>query len=323
MFARIVKKSIVHNPRRLAVALAALVVPAALVTAVANFALDARAKMRTELRSRGPNLVVMGDADVPGLVARRSVSTATVGDVEITVVGADAAIRELHPGWRLDGAWGTVAGVRLASRLKLAIGDRVLGRALDGIVETGEPEDDVLFVARDPSAPVARIDARVPGDVAEVEAVAARIGVEARVQRALAASEGAILGKLTLAFALVGLLVGAVSALSMAMSLAAGVTQRRAEFALLRALGAGDGGIVRLLAAEVASLLGVGLVAGAAAGLALSQALGSAVFGQSVAVRPAAIAVAVVACAAIAAAGSVLPVRRALAVEPALALKDE
>ncbi|MBI2933357.1 MAG: FtsX-like permease family protein [Planctomycetes bacterium] len=330
MLARIVRASILHNRRRLSVALAAILVPAALVTAVANFVLDARAKMHRELRRRGPNLTIIGDvAELPGLATRRTRATALLPEgVEVPVIGIDAAARQLYPGWRVEGEWGCMVGARLAERLGVRPGERLLDRHIDGILETGEMEDDAILVPRDPSAPVERIDASVPGTVEEVEETARRIeaahpGVEARVQRQLAESEQALLDKLMLTFGLVAFLVGAVSTLSRALSLAAAVAQRRHEFALLRALGAAGRAIVGLLVAEMGALLVVGVALGAGIGLGLSAWLAQAVFGEDVTVRPFAVVAAAVACMLVTAAAAIVPVRRALAVEPARVLKEE
>ena len=58
MFASMVWKSLVGSRGRSLLALAAVLVPAALVTATSNFALDAESKMTVELRRQGPNVIL-------------------------------------------------------------------------------------------------------------------------------------------------------------------------------------------------------------------------------------------------------------------------
>lgn len=58
MFGQIVWKSLVGGGSRSLLALATVLVPAAVVTATANFALDAEIKMTAELRRQGPNVIL-------------------------------------------------------------------------------------------------------------------------------------------------------------------------------------------------------------------------------------------------------------------------
>src|ERR1043165_7542785 len=58
MFSRLVWRSLVASRARFALALAAVLVPAALVTGTANFALDVESKMTREIRSHGPNVIL-------------------------------------------------------------------------------------------------------------------------------------------------------------------------------------------------------------------------------------------------------------------------
>lgn len=341
MFAAMLGRSLLHNRRRVAVALASIIVPAALVTAAVNFTADARQKMRHELRQGGPNVVITGpvrpaDLAAPGrIVAPRYETLRTAANgVELSVVAVDVeATRALYTSWRVEGQWprlGCLVGIRLARLHELRPGGSFLDSIVDGIVDTGGEDDDAAFVSLQGSATEfpGRIDVSVPGSVAEVEAFARDVErriprAEARVQRQIAAREEAVLSKLTLAFTLVGLLVGAVCALSMATALMALVSERQSEFALLRALGMENGRLARLFFGEISVLLAAGLVAGAGAGLALSDWLGRSVFHQGTAFRPLSIVAAAAASAAIAAVAAVLPLRRTLAMDPALALKEE
>ena len=263
MLLRMAWRSATASRLRFAVAAAAVFVPAALVTATANFALDAESKMTRELRSQGPNVI---------LEVRRG--TKSMDETEVA---------------------------RARQSLQ--------------VLSTGLSRPD-------------RIELSVAGSYAEIEAALGRIGetsktLQARTIPVIAAREGAILPKLRGLLGMMAGLILAAGGLAMALSLAAGVAERRPEIGLLRALGATGGRVVRYFAAQVGLLLAVGTVAGVVAGVALSDLMCRGVFGLPAQLRPAAVAVGVLACAAMALAASVVPVRRALQVQPALVLKGE
>src|ERR1700681_2099555 len=60
MFARMLLRAAVLRRRRAAVALLAMVVAAAVATAMMNLYVDVQAKLRTEFRNYGANLVIVG-----------------------------------------------------------------------------------------------------------------------------------------------------------------------------------------------------------------------------------------------------------------------
>ena len=81
------------------------------------------------------------------------------------------------------------------------------------------------------------------------------------------------------AFAAIALLLSAVGIYAV---VAFSVTQRWREFGIRSALGASGGGIVALVAREMAVIAGAGLIAGVAGAWALSRALSSLIYGVSV-----------------------------------------
>jgi putative ABC transport system permease protein len=323
VYARVVRGALWRNRWRAAIALAAIIVPTALVAAVANFLLDARARMTVEMRGRGANVVVDGDRPAPpgGVTVAR---WARWVEDDVAVVGFAGDYAAFRTGWRVTGAWPgpgeALCGVRLAARRNLSLGAGFLGRRVTGLLETGDDDEQRLFVPLDRAAETTELG--VPGSVAEVEAVAAAIP-GARVVRQIADTEGGLVRRLTLVFALVAAFVLGISALSMATALSAAVIERRREIGLLKALGASDLGVMRLFAGELAVVGGLGLVAGIALGLGLSRVLSRAVFGVGADIRAGAIAVAVVACAVVAVAGSLVALRGAVRLQPARVLREE
>lgn len=265
MLTRMVWKSLTGSRGRSLLALASVFIPAALITAAANFALDAEIKMTTELRRQGPNLI---------LEARR-------GFVAMDPVELDRALRQF-PG----------------------------------------------ILARGPVDRADRVEVAVSGSFDRIDAAVRTIGGEARTLQArtlpvIAAREGALMGKLRGLFEFMALLILASSGLAMTLALASGVAERRTEIGLLKALGSTRAFVLRFFAAQLGVLLGVGVLVGSVAGLLISDVMSRGVFGLSTEFRPGAVAAAAGTCTVMAFVSSIVPVRRAFAVEPARVLKGE
>jgi len=265
MLLRMVWKSLVIGRGRSLLALAAVLVPAALVTASANFALDAESKMRAELRRQGPNVIL---------------------EVKRGVVAMDAA--------EIDLAFQKLPGI----------------------------------LSRGPVDRPDRVELAASGSFDQIEAAVRSIdagsrSLQARTIPVLAAREGALMGKLRGLFGLMALLILASSGLAMMMALTSTVAERRTEIGLLKALGSTRTLVLRFFAAQVGLLLAAGVGLGVGVGLLLSNAMSLGVFGLSTELRPGAVAAAAGTCALMALLSSIVPARRAFAVEPARVLKGE
>jgi putative ABC transport system permease protein len=117
---------------------------------------------------------------------------------------------------------------------------------------------------------------------------------------------------LALLLAMIGL-YGAISYL---------VTQRQAEFGIRRAIGASPLSVLRLVMKDVAAILVIGLAAGAALSLATLQVLQKMLFG--LAPRDAATLIgAILVFSAVALFAGYIPARRAMRVDPMVALRHE
>jgi putative ABC transport system permease protein len=101
------------------------------------------------------------------------------------------------------------------------------------------------------------------------------------------------------------------------------VLERTREIALLRALGAGRRDLIRLFATEALALGAAGGVVGLVIGTIAAQAIGLGVFGTAIRVTPFVPPAIVGLGVATALVASVLPLRRALAIEPAPVLRGE
>jgi len=132
------------------------------------------------------------------------------------------------------------------------------------------------------------------------------------VQDRLLATLSSFFGGLALLLAMVGL-YGAISYL---------VTQRRAEFGLRMALGAPRTDVLRLVMRDVAAIFGSGAVAGVLFSLAGLRVLQKLLFGLSTH-DPATLLEAILLLALVAFVAGYLPARRAMRVDPMIALRYE
>jgi putative ABC transport system permease protein len=124
-------------------------------------------------------------------------------------------------------------------------------------------------------------------------------------------------------------LLGLFAALALVLAMAGiygvisyAVTARTQEFGIRLALGADGSRLLRLVLSHGAVLIALGLIVGAAGAVALTRLLKSLLAGVSP-FDPATFAVAGVLLAAIALVGCLVPARRAMRVDPMIALRAE
>ena len=141
-------------------------------------------------------------------------------------------------------------------------------------------------------------------------------GAEARVIRRVADSEGAILRRTSGLMTLVASLAAFGAALTVASALTTSVLERRSEIGLLKALGAGNSGVLGLFFAEAAILGLLGGLIGAAAGAVMARWISVAVFGTPIAIPASAVPLAVAAALGITLAGCILPARKITTFRP-------
>lgn len=251
--------------------------------------------------------------------------------------------------WKVEGAWpdpgepfsalagvgaGRSLGIKPGDTLALQYGNATLSLRITGILDTGGPEDSqvlthlptvqTLLNKKDAVGLVqvrAQAGASLEGLARTMEA---RVpGAEARIVGQVAQAEAQVLDKVQLLMALVAILVLLASALSVSSTLTTAVLERTQEIGLMKALGARDRSIATLLLTEVLALGFIGGLLGYALGLVVAQVIGQSVFSSSISPQPVALALTLALSLAVALLCCIIPLRRALAVDPAIILKGE
>ena len=204
-----------------------------------------------------------------------------------------------------------------------------------GDLSSGEAADERVFVPLALAQASAALPGRVSiaalsveGGTASVEAASRAIeaalpGASARPLRQIAEAQGAILAKLR---RMMGLLTGAVlvlSALCLSTTLMSVVIERESEIGLMRSIGASDRNVLVMFVGEVGLLGAVGGLLGLGVAALAGRWIGLGLFGTPIdprlSVVPAVLAAAIGLCLL----SVLLPIRRAMTIQPAAALRGD
>jgi putative ABC transport system permease protein len=271
---------------------------------------------------------------------------AEVGGRPTSLVGADlAAARRLHPSWKVPpGTHASLMGIRLMRRLgvrprvpleiEYLPNGRRLTLAAGAPLETGGADDQAWWIPLEAlqsltglAGRVSLVQARIEGDPRRASA-GLRIlerggGMRAIVLHALSATEAELLDRTRRLMSLVTVAVLVAAALCAFGTLTDLALERRREVALLKALGASRRDLVRLFGGESAVVGLLGGTSGWLAGLLLAQLIGRHVFHAAIRVQWPALPLVLGLSLAVAAAAAAGPIRFALGVDPAPALKGD
>jgi len=132
-----------------------------------------------------------------------------------------------------------------------------------------------------------------------------------------------ILGKIEDMMFLVTIVALLASALGVMTTMTTSVIERRKEIGLMKSIGAENKSIISLFLSEAALIGVIGGFLGYVVGIILSQFIGMSVFGTSISPRLEVIPIALGISVGVSLLASILPVRKAVGVEPAIVLRGE
>jgi putative ABC transport system permease protein len=362
MFMRMLLRGAVLRRGRAASALLAMVVAAAVVTAMLNLYVDVQAKLRKEFRNYGANVVVVGKdgrslpADAlqkvnallsgRGLAVRFAYVVARTSDGQSVVVsGTDLEhVKALDRWWSVTG-WpsnreeallGKSAAAVVSSAGKpfdLSFEGRVIHLNPVGMLQTGAEEDSRVYISLTDfeawtGVQPSTIEIAASGPPEEVGVVIQKLALalpaaDVRPVRQIMEGEARVLGKTRATLLASAVLIILTSALCVLSTLMGWVFDRRRDFAIMKALGASEQLIGSIFAAEAAALGAVGALAGFLIGIGAAAWIGRVNFHSPVEPRLSVFPIVLLGSIAVALISAVLPMALLRRVEPAMILRGD
>ena len=262
-----------------------------------------------------------------------------------------AVLQEVSPYWQLRGDWPKAGekeillGAEFAGKLRVSPGDMitvsggegsvVTDYRVSGIVRTGGNEENFVFVAlpdlqtmkgRTGELSLAQVSVVAGQDelIRAEEKIRENVpGVTPQLVKQIAQSEGAVLGKLQALVLIVTIVVLVLTLICVSTTMMAIVTERRREIGLKKALGADNRHIVAEFFGEGCLLGAVGGVLGSGFGYLFAESVSVNVFGRGIEFSATIVIVALVMSIFVTGLASLLPVRIATNVDPAIILRGE
>ena len=216
------------------------------------------------------------------------------------------------------------AAVQVGGTVSLTRGDKSVDFKIVGVYDSGDDDNSAMYVSSSqlqelvglpdsvnkievkalttPENDLARKAAKNPAALSQDEwetwyctaypsSIAYQIeevipGAVAKQVRQVAALQGNVLQKTQAVMILMTVLSLIAAAVAVANLMVASIGERSSELALLKAIGATDGAVSRLMMAETAAISLLGALVGAGLGSAVAQLIGHVVFGSGITMRP-------------------------------------
>lgn len=362
MFLRMLIRAAVLRRGRAASALLAMIVAAAVGTAMLNLYVDVQAKLRKEFRSYGANVVVVAkDGQALPADAVQTVRTElseqgvavpfayvvarTTDGQSVVAAGTDLEqARKLDSWWSVtswpSGPHDALVGIRAmpvvspnGKPFDLNFHGRAIHLAPAGALQTGAAEDSRVYLSlgdfeawtgMQPST----IEIAASGSPEEVNALVARLAenlpsAEVRPVRQIMEGEVRVLGKTRSTLLAAAVLIILTAALCVLSTLIGWVLDRRRDFAIMKALGASERLIAIFFAAEAALLGAVGALLGFAIGVAVAAWIGRVNFHAPVVPRFSVLPIVLAGSVLVALIAAVVPISLLRRVQPAMILRGE
>ena len=362
MFLRMLMRAAVLRRGRAASALLAMVVAAAVATAMMNLYVDVQAKLRKEFRSYGANVVVVGKdgaslpadslAKVEPALAGRGMAVPfayvvarTSSGQSVVVAGTDfERVEKLNRWWSVS-AWPSGSGEALVGMRALPVVSPD-GKPFDlsfqghtihlqtaGTLQTGAAEDSRVylpmneFVSWSGVSP-STIEIAASGSAEDINALVKQLSpefpdAEVKPVRQIVEGEARVLGKTRATLYAAAILIVLTAALCVLATLTGWVFDRRKDFAIMKALGASEGLVSGFFAAEAAALGAVGAVLGFGIGVGIAAWIGRVNFNAPVVPRLSVFPIVLAGSVAVALLSAIVPMTLLRRVQPAVILKGE
>ena len=362
MFLRMLVRAAVLRRGRALSALFAMVVAAAVATAMLNLYVDVQAKLRREFRNYGANIIVVGKdgASLPantlsqvesslagrGIVAPFAFVVARTSDGQsIVVAGTDFdRVRQLDRWWSVSN-WPSapqqaLIGVRAVAAVSpksqpfdLSFQGRTIHLTPGGTVQTGAAEDSRIylslsyFVAWTGIQP-STIEVAATGSPEEISATINQLAQalpsdDVRPVRQIVEGEARVLGKTRATLLAATALIILTAALCVLSTLMGWVFDRRRDFAIMKALGASGRLLNGFFAAEAAVLGATGALIGFVAGVGIAAWIGRVNFHAAVVPRFSVLPVVLAGSMIVTLLAAILPISLLRRVQPAVILRGE
>jgi len=362
MFVRMLLRAAVLRRGRAAAALLAMVVAAAVATAMLNLYVDVQAKLRREFRNYGANLILVGKdgASLPPdalsraerVVAGRGTSApfalvvARTSDGQpVVVAGTDfERVRQLDRWWSVSN-WPVapkqaLVGVRALQLVSpnnhpfdLSFQGHTIQVTPVGTVQTGSAEDSRIYLSLSDfvywtGVQPSTVEVAATGSPEEIAAIMRQLqkalpAAEVRPVRQIMEGEARVLGKTRATLLAATALIILTAALCVLSTLMGWVFDRRRDFAIMKALGASDRLMNGFFAAEAAALGATGALIGFVLGVGIAAWIGRVNFHAAVTPRFSVLPLVVAGSMVVTLLAAIVPISSLRRVQPAVILRGE
>ena len=362
MFARILLRSAIVRPGRSVTTISAVVVAAAVATAMITLYGDVQTKLHRDFRSYGANILITaapgtalpddGLAQVDRIIGSSGIAAPFAYEVArsaegtpVVVAGTDMArARRLNSWWAVTG-WPEQSGTALVGarilkavsddgqNLDLSYGSHFIHLKIAGVLRTGGEEDSRIYIsladlAKWTGLRPSTIEVAAAGSPAELNAFIAQISAalpQATAQpiRQIVAAEGRVFERTRSTLLATVVIIALTSVLCVLATLTSSLLDRRKDFALMKALGASQLMTDGVFSIEAVSLGAAGGMIGYGAGLLLAEIIAWASFHASITPRWVVLPEVLLGCVLVTLVAAMLPLTLLKQIQPAAMLKGE
>lgn len=358
MTTRVLTRSFRVRKGRTLTALLALTTAAAVATTMLNLYVDLEAKLTTEFRKVGANVMVTaadrGPISAEALTAVRGAVGAediavpmafavakTQSGKPIVVAGVNLEVaRKANPWWSVEGPGVALLGVRAKEVLRyeddgslLTFNGKPFRMESPATLRTGGPEDSRIYIPMPQFSAWAGVqpslvELTVQGSAAEVNNTVSRLrsavpGLDVQPLRQVTEAETRVLGKAKAVLLASTAVIIVLVAVCVIASLTSSVLERRKDFAVMKALGSSQGEVSAIFLAEALLLALAASLLGFAIGSGAAAAIGRINFNAAVIPRLSVLPPVLIGGVVVALISAALPLLRLQKIQPAVMLKGD